>query len=544
MNLGWWLERAATEFPKKTAVINASGESICYADLLALVNRISHVLRDDMGVQPDDVVVSCMPDTYLHIAVMYATMRVGAVFSGLNHKQVHEKFHADIDRCRPKAAIISPEFDEIAQLISSYSEISVAITHGAKAPFLDLEKHVAGKPSEFRIEPRSRDDLAAINFTAGTSGASKGVIFTHGKLETSCWGSIFLAGVNSDCRNLSLVGMFHSGGIADSVRVVMVGGTILWSEGWDVERVVSIIKTYKPNFAYYIVPTMMRDLMRHPDWDDLDIAGLRTHVAGEVVPPEIESAMRAKGALLGAMYGMTETMPVRALSSTLHYRDEDELPIGSSGKPNKEFCEVVLKDPFTGETLEGGDVEGEICLRGDVVTPGYYNDPERTAAAFDTEGFLHTNDRGYRDANGWYFIRGRTDDMILSGGEKLSLIEIDTVLLGHPCVRDAACVGVPHERFGDVPAAFIVLNTALEDTEARQMLDDYCLAQIERWKRPRLYVFVDAIPRTAAKQTKMSGELRRILGDVSVANADGVITLGELNGKQGSSQSKGLSDSA
>jgi acyl-CoA synthetase (AMP-forming)/AMP-acid ligase II len=531
MNLGWWLERAATEYPSKTAVVDASGDSIAYADLLNLVNRISHVLRDDMGVRPDDVVVSCMPDNYLHVAVMYATMRVGAVFSGLNHKQVHEKFHADIDRCRPKAAIISPEFDEIAQLIGGYPEISVAITHGAEAPFPDLKALAAGKSAEFRIEQRSRDDLAAINFTAGTSGASKGVIFTHGKLETSCWGSIFLVGMNSDCRNLSLVGMFHSGGIADSVRVVMVGGTILWSEGWDVDRVVAIIKSHKPNFAYYIVPTMMRDLMRHPDWAELDINGLRTHVAGEVVPPEIEAAMRAKGAIVGAMYGMTETMPVRALSSTLYYRDEDDLPIGSSGKPNKEFCEVVLKDPFTSETLEGGDVEGEICLRGDVVTPGYYNDPERTAAAFDAEGYLHTRDRGYRDAEGWYFIRGRTDDMIMSGAEKLSLIEIDEVLLGHSDVRDAACVGVPHERFGEVPAAFVVLNSASEEGAARQLLDDFCIAQMERWKRPRLYVFVDAIPRTAAKQTKMTGEMRRLIDGISVANADGVITLGELKAK-------------
>jgi acyl-CoA synthetase (AMP-forming)/AMP-acid ligase II len=531
MNLGWWLERAATEYPSKVAVVDASGESITYVKLLHLVNRISHVLRDDLAVRPDDVVVSCIPDNYLHVAIMYATMRVGAVFSGLNHKQVYEKFHADIARCRPKAAIVSPQFGEIASLIGSYPEIAVAITTGAEAPFLDLELFAARKPDEFRIEPRSRDDIAAINFTAGTSGASKGVIFTHGKLETSCWGSIFLAGVNSDCRNLSLVGMFHSGGIADSVRVVMVGGTILWSEGWDVDRVVRIIKTHRPNFAYYIVPTMMRDLMRHPDWATLDIAGLKTHVSGEVVPPEIEAAMREKGAIVGAMYGMTETMPVRALSSTLYYRDEDQLPRGSSGRPNKEFCEVVLKDPYTGETLEGGDVEGEICLRGDVVTPGYYNDPERTAAAFDDQGYLHTRDRGYRDANGWYFIRGRTDDMILSGGEKLSLIEIDEVLLGHPDVSDAACVGVPHERFGEVPAAFIVLSARQEDGAARQLLDDYCIAQMERWKRPRLYVFVDAIPRTAAKQTKMAGELRRHLTGVSVANADGVITLSELEAK-------------
>lgn len=528
MNLGWWLERAASEFPAKTAVVNASGESITYADLLALVNRIGHVLRDDMGVQPDDVVVSCMPDNYLHVAVMYATMRVGAVFSGLNHKQTHEKFHTDLARCQPKAAIVSPQFGEIADLLGRYPDISVAITREAGERFFDLETLSGSKPTELRIEPRSRDDMAAINFTAGTSGASKGVIFTHGKLETSCWGSIFLAGVTSECRNLSLVGMFHSGGIADSVRVIMVGGTILWSEGWDVDRVVEIIKTHKPNFAYYIVPTMMRDLMRHPNWADLDIAGLRTHVSGEVVPPEIEAAMRAKGAIVGAMYGMTETMPVRALSSTLYYRDEDELPRGSSGRPNKEFCEVVLKDPYTGLTLEDAEAEGEICVRGDVVTPGYYNDPERTAAAFDDEGFLHTRDRGYRDAAGWYFIRGRTDDMILSGGEKLSLIEIDEILLGHPDVRDAACVGVPHERFGEVPAAFIVLHNSQDDGSARQLLDDFCIEQMERWKRPRLYVFVNAIPRTAAKQTKMAAELRRLLTGITIANADGVITLEEL----------------
>lgn len=531
MNLGWWLERAASEFAEKTAVVDATGESISYADLLALVNRIAHVLRDDMGVCPDDVVVSCMPDNYLHVALMYATMRVGAVFSGLNHKQVREKFHADIARCRPKAAVLSPQFGEIAELIVGYSEITVAITRGGGGEYLDLETLAQDKPTNFRIEPRCRDDLAAINFTAGTSGTSKGVIFTHGKLETSCWASIFLAGVRSDCRNLSLVGMFHSGGIADAVRIVMVGGTILWSEGWDVDRVVAIIKKQKPNFAYYIVPTMMRDLMRHPDWAELDISGLKTHVSGEVVPPEIEAAMREKGAIVGAMYGMTETMPVRALSSTLHYRDENELPRGSSGRPNKEFCEVVLKDPYTGDTLEGGEVEGEICLRGDVVTPGYYNDPERTAAAFDEQGYLHTRDRGYRDANGWYFIRGRTDDMILSGGEKLSLTEIEQLLLVHPAVRDAACVGVPHERFGEVPAAFVVLSAAQEDGAARQLLDDYCIGQMERWKRPRLYVFVDVIPRTAAKQSKMVGEMRRHLAGVSVANGDGVITLNELEAK-------------
>jgi acyl-CoA synthetase (AMP-forming)/AMP-acid ligase II len=531
MNLSWWLERAANEYPDKTAIVDASGEGITYRDLQSLVNRIGRVLRNQMGVRPNDVVVSCMRDNFLHVAIFYATMRIGAIFSGLNHKQVHEKVHSDIARCSPKVAIVAPEFAEIAALIGAYPNIKVAMTTGNDSRYSNLLTLTESEQPDLRVEQRSRDDIAAINFTAGTSGASKGVIFTHGKLETSVWGSIFLAGVNSDCRNLSLVGMFHSGGIADSIRLVMAGGTLFWSEGWDVDRVVSIIRKHRINFAYYIVPTMLRDLMRHPDWDQLNLSGLKTHVSGEVVPPEIEAAMRAKGALLGAMYGMTETMPVRALSSTLYYRDEHELPIGSSGKPNKEFCEVVLKDPYTGATLEGGDVEGEICLRGDVVTPGYYNDPERTAAAFDSEGYLHTRDLGYRDGNGWYFIRGRTDDMIMSGAEKLSLLEIDDVLRKHPQVADAACVGVPHERFGEVPAAFVVLQSAMDDEAARQLLNDFCIASMERWKRPRLYVFVDEIPRTAAKRTKMQGAMRQQIAGIKVMTADGVTTLNALMSK-------------
>lgn len=535
MNLSWWLERAATEYPDKAAIVDASDETITYRDLQALVNRIGRVLREDMGVRPDDVVVTCIRDNYLHVAIMFATMRIGAVFSGLNHKQLPEKFHADIDRCKPKAAIVASEFGERADLIGGYPEIAVMMTTGAHPRLGNLAALAASKPADLRVEPRSRDDIAAINFTAGTSGASKGVIFTHGKLETSCWGSIFLAGVNSNCRNLSLVGMFHSGGIADAVRLVMVGGTLLWSEGWDVERVVRIIQKHKVNFAYYIVPTMLRDLMRHPSWQELDIDGLRTHIAGEVVPPEIQVAMREKGAQVGAMYGMTELMPVRALSSTLYYRDEGELPVGSAGKPNKEFCEVVLKDSLSGALLQGGDVEGEICVRGDVVTPGYYRDPERTAMAFDAEGYLHTRDLGYRDADGWYFIRGRTDDIIKCGAEKLSLLEIDELLRNHPDVRDAACVGVPHERFGEVPAAFVVLRSPQDEAAARSTLDAFCIASMERWKRPRLYVFVDAVPRTAAKQSKMQGAMKAQIAGIKVMNADGVTTLGALKAKASAS---------
>lgn len=527
MNLCWWLERAFWEYPDKGAVINADGNSISYAALRATANRIGNVLRDHAGIAPDDVVVSVMPDSYLHVAMFYAVMGEGAVFSGLNRKQVIDKFAKDVQRCRPKVAIVNPDDLHIAEILEGEG-LKVYVTEGDHPRYPSLAKLCAETTDERRIVSRSQDDLAAINFTAGTSGASKGVMFTHGTLGNSAHGSIFLTGITSAARNVSLVGMFHSGGIHDCIRMIIAGGTIIWSDGWDVDRVVNIFQTQKPNWMYWIVPTMMRDLMRHPAWPDLKMDGLKTHVAGELVPPDVEAALRKKGAIVGSMYGLTESNPVCVLSSSIYYRDEGSVPTESSGKPNRQFCEVKLKDPFTGEEVTGGDVEGEICIRGDVITPGYYNDPERTAETFDDEGFLHTRDLGYRDAEGWYYIRGRTDDMIMSGAEKLSLLEIDELLLEHPDVKDAACVGVKHERFGEVPAAFVVMKTDMPEEEAKAALDAFCVSRTERWKRPRLYVITDAVPRTAAKQSKAQGEMRKQLGNVLVKDADGVITFTRL----------------
>ncbi|WP_214103370.1 class I adenylate-forming enzyme family protein [Acrocarpospora catenulata] len=534
MNLSWWLERTCWETPDNVAVVDADGASTTYRELRALSNRIGNVLAE-LGVGQDDMVVTAMPDDHVHMAVFWATVGVGAAFSGLNHKLRPERLLGDTDRCRAKVAVVAPEHLELGRLLATCPTVEHVLVAGTApdgTPFRDLLALAAAAPEELRIAPRSADDLAAVNFTSGTSGTSKGVRFTHGTLSASAWGAIFLGGIDSRTRNLSLVGMYHSGGIHDTVRLAMAGGTVLWSGGWDVERVVRIIETHRPNFAYWIIPTMARDLMRHPRWPGLDLRGLRTYVAGEPVPADVRDALLAKGAQVGNMYGLTEAMPVCVLGPSLYYGEETQVPAGSSGRPNRSFCEVALKDPFTGERLLGDDVEGEVCIRGDVVTPGYLADPERTAEAFDDEGYLHTRDRAYRDPDGWYFIRGRTDDIINAGGEKLSLLEVDEALRNHPDVQDAACVGVAHERFGEVPAAFVAMRHGITEEQARDRLDEHCIRELERWKRPRLYVLVDEVPRTA-KRSKDQGAMRTQVDGLLVLDADGVITYGSLRARTG-----------
>lgn len=527
MNLSWWLERSVWEYPDNPAVIDVDGTTVNYRELRVLANRIGNVLAAH-GVGEDDVVVSAMPDDHLHVACLFATLSLGAVFSGLNYKLNPEKPLADARHCGAKVAIVAPEHVGLGRRLQAESGVRTVLVTAGNHRLPVLADLAAQAPDELRIVPRNADDAAAVNFTSGTSGVSKGVTFTHGTLQNSCWGAVFLGGVNSRSRNLSLVGMYHSGGIHDSIRMAMAGGAILWSDGWDVNRVVDIFIERRPNWMYWIIPTMMRDLMRHPRWPELDLSGLRTYVAGEPVPVDVRDALVAKGAQVGNMYGLTEAMPVCVLGPSLYYGDETAIPIGSSGKPSKGFCTAVLKDAATGETIAGNDVEGEVCIRGDVVTPGYYRDPERTREAFDEEGFLHTHDRAYRDPDGWWFIRGRTDDIIKSGGEKLSLLEVDAALLAHPDVVDAGCVGVAHDRFGEVPAAFVQLARPMTEAEARNLLDAHCLAVLERWKRPRLYVFVDAVPRTPAKRSKMTTVMKAKVEGLTVRNADGVTTYGEL----------------
>lgn len=527
MNLGWWLERSTWEYPDKTAVVDADGTSVTYRELHEESNRIGNVLAG-FGIGVGDVVATAMPDNHTHVATLYATLKLGGAFSGLNYKASNQKIIADVDRSQARIVIVSREYAHLADMLAAQPSIqTVIMTEPGDHPYPVLSALLPDASDSLRIVDRASDDIAAINFTSGTSGTSKGVIFTHGTLGNSAWGAVFLGGITSRSRNVSLVGMYHSGGIHDSIRMIMAGGTILWSGGWDVDRVVDIFENREPNWMYWIIPTMMRDLMRHPRWETLDLTGLRTYVAGEPVPDDVRDALLAKGAQVGNMYGCTEAMPVCILGPSLYYGEEADVPVGSSGHPIRGFSEVALKDPETGETLLGNDVEGEVCIRGDVVTPGYYRDPERTAETFDDEGFLHTRDRAYRSADGWYYVRGRVDDIINPGGEKLSLLEVDSALLSHPDVIDAGCIGVPHDRFGEVPAAFVHMRAGVTEEEAKNFLDAHVVEQLERWKRPRLYILVDEIPRTA-KRSKQHGAMRNQIADITLADADGVVTLTAL----------------
>ncbi|WP_214105637.1 class I adenylate-forming enzyme family protein [Acrocarpospora catenulata] len=537
MNLAWWLDRSRAERPQHPALIECdSGLTVGYAELADRADRIAGVLAD-LGVGEDDIVVTLMPDDAWHVATFFGVLKVGAVFSGFNRVLAEEKFVADIERMRARTIVVSSAFLPTAERLRAATCLELILVcdeeradgrHNLR-PLAEAHRGLG------RVTPRTEDQLAAINYTGGTSGVSKGVMFTHGTLGLSARLTASYQGMTSGERNLSFISLYHSGGIHDAVTWAMLGATNILTGGWRVDQFVRAVEHYRPTWMKAWVPTMVRDLFRHPEWENVDLRGISCSLGGEKVPKEMREALRARGMRVTDTYGLTESMPWLVLGAPLVYGDEADIPSGSCGKPQREFCEVVLKDPETGAVITEPDVPGEVCIRGGVVSPGYYNDPERTAAAFDADGFFHTRDLAYFDADGWYYIHGRVDDIINCGGEKVSLVEVENVLKASPLVRDAACVGVPHERFGEIPAACVVPadDLDLDEPALAERLDAHCIAAFERWKRPRLYVKVDAVPRTLPKRTKDMAALRALVAEVSLRDEEGVTSLGKHLARRG-----------
>jgi acyl-CoA synthetase (AMP-forming)/AMP-acid ligase II len=279
---------------------------------------------------------------------------------------------------------------------------------------------------------------------------------------------------------------------------------------------------------------MARDLMSQDEWEEFDVSGIKSYVAGEPVPADLQEALQDAGMRVSGTYGMTETMPLAVTISPIAQDADEEMPPGAVGKPARELGEVKIVDLETGEEFAEPNEEGEVCFRGDNLTPGYYNDPERTDRTFDEDGWFHTDDLGYFDEDGYLYITGRADDMILSGGEKLSLIEVDDALLKSEAIDDGGTVGVPHERFGTVPAALVVPSDPdATEAELTEELDAHMQEQLADWQRPRLYAIVDKIPRTPAKQTKIAPKLEEKLPDWVELDQDvSVTTLSRLEAER------------
>jgi fatty-acyl-CoA synthase len=296
-------------------------------------------------------------------------------------------------------------------------------------------------------------------------------------------------GVRAGDVTLNYLPLFHTAGIQlVTLPTLIAGGTVIILPAFDEARALALMPRLDVFFA---VPAVYQQMAVHPAFERADLSHVRAWgCGGAPLPDVLVERYAAKGVRVCNGYGMTETGPTAFVAAP-----EDALTkIGSVGKPQM-LLEARIVDA-QGRDVPVGE-SGEIWMRGPGLTPGYWKRPEETAKAFTVDGWLRSGDIGRRDAEGCYYVAGRIKEMYISGGENVYPAEVENVLARHPAVLEAAIIGVPDEKWGEVGHAFVLLRPGAAPIAAAEVIQ-FCRANLAGYKSPRYVSFVDDFPRTPA----------------------------------------------
>jgi fatty-acyl-CoA synthase len=328
-----------------------------------------------------------------------------------------------------------------------------------------------------------------LSYTSGTTGAPKGVIQTYQMSAVNAFHVTQAFGVRAGDTTLNFLPLFHTAGVQlVTMPALIAGGTVVVMPAFDEERVLALMPRTD---IFFGVPAIYQALALNPKFDATDFARVRTWgCGGAPLPDVLVEKYAAKGVRVCNGYGMTETGPTAFIAAP-----KDALSkIGSVGKPQM-LLDVRIVDAEGRDVADGES--GEIWMRGPGLTPGYWNKPEETAKACTPDGWLKSGDIGRRDADGCYYVAGRIKEMYISGAENVYPAEIENALARHPSVLEAAIVGVPDEKWGEVGHAFVMLRPEAPSMTAAEVIQ-FCRANLAGYKTPRHVTFVDDFPRTAA----------------------------------------------
>ena len=473
LTLGRWLSDRARNTPGRVA-IDYMGEGTTYGDLDRRSERMAVALAAREVVHGDRV-ATLTPNSPDHVALLFACARLGLALQPLNWRLAPVEVRYQLEDAEPALLVVSEELTELA------AEAGVAVT---RSSFAELDADGVAPDPEVRD-----DDPLLLSYTSGTTGKPKGAVLTH----ANCfWANLCFdrtSALTDDDVVLQVLPQFHSGGW--NVQPLLAwwkGATVVLEPSFEPGRALRLIEERRVT-TMMGVPATYLFMAEQPEFTDVDLSSLRLAVVGGAPMPEsLLRQWQARGVGIVQGYGLTEAAP-----NVLCLPPEDAArKLGSAGKPYP-HVDVALRDPDTGSLLEG-PVTGELVVKGPNVFSGYWRDAEATAAAF-ADGWLLTGDLAERDAEGYYRIAGRLKDLVISGGENVYPAEIEDVLHSHPAVAEAAVVGVPDERWGEVCLAYVALRTNSEATE--EALLEWCRARLARFKVPKEIRFVDELPRSA-----------------------------------------------
>lgn len=468
--------------PQRTALIHGD-TSITYGELYERTTRLAHALRAS-GVRRGDRIAYLGPNHPSYLETLFAAGTLGAVFVPLNTRLAGPEIAYQLADSGAKALVYGPGFTGLVAGLPGDTDVRTYVETGT-----EYEALLAGAEAEPIDQPVTADDTCIIMYTSGTTGRPKGAMLTHGNIIWNAVNVLVDQDVITDERALVSAPLFHTAGLNMlTLPVLLKGGTCVLVEAFAPEATFDLIERHRITFMFG-VPTMFDQVARHPRWADADLSSLRMlSCGGSPVPTPLIAKFQERGLTFLQGYGMTEAAPGTLFLDAEHAVSK----AGSAGVPHF-FSDVRVVRPDM--TPVDVDEPGEVVVRGPHVMPGYWGLPEETAAVF-ADGWFRSGDAARVDEDGYVFIVDRIKDMIISGGENIYPAEIEDQLLAHPDVVECAVIGVPDDKWGEVPRAVVVPR------EGSTLDADGVLAslagRLAKYKIPKSVVIADELPRTAS----------------------------------------------
>ncbi|MFF6876074.1 long-chain fatty acid--CoA ligase [Streptomyces sp. NPDC012474] len=480
--LGSWPARRARKTPHRTALIHGD-TTRSYAGLYDRTTRLAHALRD-RGVRRGDRVAYLGPNHPAYLETMFAAGTLGAVFVPLNIRLAGPEIAYQLADSGAKALVYGPSHTGLVAGLPGSTDVRTYVEVGA-----EYEEALASASREPIDTPVTPDDTCIIMYTSGTTGRPKGAMLTHGNLTWNAVNVLVDHDLIADERALVSAPLFHTAGLNMlTLPVLLKGGTCVLVDAFDPDATFELIERHRITFMFG-VPTMFDQVARHPRWPDADLSSLRILTCGgSPVPTPLIAAYQRRGLTFLQGYGMTEAAPGTLFLDAEHAVSK----AGSAGVPHF-FSDVRVVRPDLAP-VDIGEV-GEVVVRGPHVMPGYWGLPEETAASF-ADGWFRSGDAAQIDEDGYVHIVDRLKDMIISGGENIYPAEIEDQLLAHPDIVECAVIGVPDDKWGEVPRAVVVPRegTAIDPDEVLASL----AGRLAKYKIPKSVVVADELPRTAS----------------------------------------------
>jgi fatty-acyl-CoA synthase len=492
--------RARTLYGDREAVVDGD-QRWTYTQFFERCDRWSSALQK-LGVAPGDRVAYIAPNTHAHLEGFYGVPQLGAVVVPLNFRLLPSDWVYMVNHSGSRVLCVHADF---LDLVQSVRHEMPAVEHfvaleGGDPGWLKYEDLLSAASPSYAREEIAEGALLTINYTSGTTAKPKGVMITHRNAWVNAIGTMLHSPMTCADRYLWTLPMFHANGWTFVWIVTAAGGTHVCCRKVDAPNAYRLLAAERITFLC-AAPTVLIMIASAPDEMRKGAPrGVRVLTAG--APPAAHTIERVEGELgwtVLQVYGLTETAP---LISVCEMRPEHAaLSLGDRATVKaRQGVELIssghlrVVDEQLNDVPRDGATVGEIVVRGNVVMEGYFRDPEATARAFQG-GWFHSGDAAVVHPDGYMEIRDRLKDVIISGGENISSIEVEGVLLRHPSVHEVAVVGMPHEKWGEAPCAFVVLKPGATLTEDE--LREFARSRLAGFKVPKAVTVVTELPKTA-----------------------------------------------